>query len=413
MLSKNEKIVELEKEISKLEDQIEDLEKLKDRIAKNEKTVESEKEILKLEDQIAELKDEKIAKLKEEYAELKKENLNLKAKEASYRQKLSDDYIDDIINTEHRLYTLTGLGKNKFNILCEKLQKYVISTKDVPLLSEDHTNSDNNDKYSPIHVLLFTLYYLKNYYTQMLAGFANVDAETMNRHIHSGKFILKKILPTPKKLAKIISHVESMSELEKIIPQKHLYIDGTYAAVSHPQDTLQDTSPEYYLGNRKTPTYNTIIVSNIDHLILHAVKSFTGSTNDFAMLKEDPPELGKWLDSMKNSKTNHDSKMIIFSDLRYVRIDKLYPGAISKQPRKKAKKQTLTMTFEELDARSLKKKIKIEDVICRLKQYRILTDPYAGTQEEFDESLELVSGLVNFNIMHKNKKYRHLLEKIS
>ena len=356
---------------------------------------------------------EQIARLKKELVEVKaeaKEKITgLENRIVFLVQNIPIALIDKIIGNDTDLYANTGLTKDEFVFLCRKFKKCVKITKDSPLFPGDLIDPGNRCKHSPTHILFFTLSYLKHHPTQdMIASHSVVDQATISRYISFGEFILDKILPTAKSLAEIIANIKTMQEFEKIIPQRRLYIDGTFAKVQRPQENQQ----EYYSGKRKTHTYNTTIISNKDQLIVDIGKSFAGNAHDFTMLKEDPPEFGRWSDSMKDPKTNPDSKITLLSDLGYKGIEKLFPGANSKQPRKKSKKQSLTMTEKERNARISKDRIKVEHAICRLKQWRIISDVYTGTQEKFDGHLQVVSGLANLHIMHKHKKYRHLLEKI-
>ncbi len=48
----------------------------------------------------------------------------------------------------------------------------------------------------------------------------------------------------------------------------------------------------------------------------------------------------------------------------------------------------------------------IEHVIGSLKQYKRLTDPYDGTEEEYNDELNAIAGMVNQDLMWDEIKLR-------
>ncbi len=338
---------------------------------------------------------------------LKKENMQLREQVANPS---SDARISLLVDHNDHLYSHTCCTRSKFNFI---LERFIVESKkhaDAPIFSEDdYEDPGNRCKCSRRSILFLALTKLyRNTEQVLLAGMANVDQSTISRYLVFSTRILLEILPTPEKISDIISETKSIKSVKKIIPNGETYIDGTYAKVQRPTENQE----AFYSGKRKTHTYNTTITSNKDHLILDASPAVEGRTVDITMLRDNPPDFGKWTESMMNPNTPKDDMFDVYVDLGYLGIEKLYPGVRLHRPIKSSKLRPLTMTQKEKNRQTSKKRIKIEHVICRIKHYSRISDVYNGLLYEFDEDMQMVCGLVNLHIILENKRYRNLLAKI-
>ena len=62
----------------------------------------------------------------------------------------------------------------------------------------------------------------------------------------------------------------------------------------------------------------------------------------------------------------------------------------------------LSQEEKEYNLQHAKKRIVIEHTICRLKKYRILSDIFRNKLRKYNKVSDIVSGLINYRIMHHN-----------
>lgn len=146
-----------------------------------------------------------------------------------------------------------------------------------------------------------------------------------------------EILPTADKTQKI-QNTKTVQQLEKLVPDKTVMIDGTHTPVQRPQKN--NTRKESYSGKKKQ---FTTLMTNRDGLVIYAGPPHRGSTHDITALRNDNPDLGMLTDSMKNPNTR--KKITVYADLGYQGILKTYPGINLKIPEKKPPNGKLTQKF--------------------------------------------------------------------
>ncbi len=80
------------------------------------------------------------------------------------------------------------------------------------------------------------------------------------------------------------------------------------------------------------------------------------------------------------------------------------------QPIKKPKNKKLTQQQKMHTKKVNRIRVRIEHAIGRIKQYRITSQPYIGTDEEFHDELVVLTGLVNFDLLWDEKHERLKLD---
>ena len=93
-----------------------------------------------------------------------------------------------------------------------------------------------------------------------------------------------------------------------------------------------------------------------------------------------------------NRKHPEDEKVKMFSDLAYMGIEEVYPGATSVQPDKKPRKGKPAKKQKAQNRRISSKRVTVEHAIGRIKQYKRMRDPYDGTAEEFGREFQVTAG---------------------
>ena len=78
----------------------------------------------------------------------------------------------------------------------------------------------------------------------------------------------------------------------------------------------------------------------------------------------------------------------------------MFPGAEWIRPHRKPPKKELTTKKKAENTRISRERVVVEHAIGRLKNYAILRDPFRGTLGEYNRQINIVSGLVNRNLLY-------------
>jgi hypothetical protein len=83
---------------------------------------------------------------------------------------------------------------------------------------------------------MFLIYY-RLYITSTLTGFLfDLDQSNVLKDIRKLEFHLKEILPTPKKLHNKIKRLQTLEEIEEVLPELCTYIDATEQEIPRPKN---------------------------------------------------------------------------------------------------------------------------------------------------------------------------------
>lgn len=93
----------------------------------------------------------------------------------------------------------------------------------------------------------------------------------------------------------------------------------------------------------------------------------------------------------------------VFADRGYKGLDKFLPESYIVTPHKTGKNTELTKSQIKDNAQTSLIRVIVEHVFAELKQFKTITDPYAGTLEELNQDINLVTGLVNIKRMDPQK----------
>ena len=76
------------------------------------------------------------------------------------------------------------------------------------------------------------------------------------------------------------------------------------------------------------------------------------------------------------------------------------PGTVTQQPHKKSKNHQHFTPEEKAENHDVNStRVEVEHSIGRLKRYGRLAAPYDGTLNEFNKELNIITGLVNLNLL--------------
>ena len=107
-----------------------------------------------------------------------------------------------------------------------------------------------------------------------------------------------------------------------------------------------------------------------------------GRTHDFRLFKE--------------SCTHLHPHTVVLADLGYVGLDKLH--AHTCLPTKATKHHPLTYQEQQANRTLARLRLRVEQVIGKLKVFRILSERYRGRRKRFGLRFNLIAGVHNFEL---------------
>jgi hypothetical protein len=178
--------------------------------------------------------------------------------------------------------------------------------------------------------------------------------------------------------------------------------DGTHTPVERSKDP--DWNRATYSGKKKAHTYNTNITISPNKVVIHISGTVPGSTNDLTLLRDSPPDFGSLTEAAADPDTPEDERPINICDRGYQGIQKDTPGAEIWMGMKRnagSDPETGRLTQKERDHNTevTRARIGVEHVIGEIKQYALMRKRYHGTPAQFNDELNVVTGLVNLKRM--------------
>ena len=143
----------------------------------------------------------------------------------------------------------------------------------------------------------------------------------------------------------------------------------------------------YYSGKKKKHTVKNQIMVNNGGFIIHKVGHKKGR-RDMIMIfiKKNHPLVPK--------------DVVNVFDLGYLGVENDFPELLSYIPNRKKRNLELSKEERYYNNDHAKRRIVIEQTICRLKKYRILNDVFRNKLTKHNKVSDIVSGLVNCRIMN-------------
>jgi transposase len=135
---------------------------------------------------------------------------------------------------------------------------------------------------------------------------------------------------------------------------------------------------KYYSGKKRRHTLKTEIRVNSDGKIRNISKSYEGKTHDFKIYKQsDAIPIGTR----------------VYADSGYQGLAKLSKNA--KTPIKRKRKKPLTYWQKRYNKIVAKRRIKVENILAQLKNFRILSNRYRNKRKAYNLKFNIIAGIVN------------------
>lgn len=152
-------------------------------------------------------------------------------------------------------------------------------------------------------------------------------------------------------------------------------IDVTEQIIERPIKKQKD----YFSGKKRRHTLKTEIRVNFDGKIRNISKTSPGKIHDFKIHKESDP-------IPINTR--------VYADSGYQGLRKRCKNA--RIPIKKSKKKPLNTRQKQYNKLLAKKRIKVENTIAELKNFRILSHRYRNKRKAYNLKFNIIAGIVNF-----------------
>lgn len=305
------------------------------------------------------------------------------------------------------LNAMTGCRMPVFEYIYSRMLEKIKDTADAPLFAiPGHRESDpGTRRLLPLKIaLIMNLYHMYTNCTQQhLAALFGIDQSTVSRYQGVLNKRLCEILPTPDWATQTIAGALTYPEMQKILQGDEnatIFIDGTHIRIQRPSD--HETQKEHYSGKKKFHSKNVLMLTTRNGMIVGVSRPFEGKAHDMRVLKEDFPDIGKWLESMKDPNTPKSERITVYSDTGYVGIKEAFPGIKSMQPTRKPKNGELTKEQKEENHQISSKRVTVEHPISHMKNFTVLGGIFRGNMEDILTYVLIASGIVNIRILFRD-----------
>ncbi|MXY37860.1 MAG: transposase [Cenarchaeum sp. SB0664_bin_35] len=302
------------------------------------------------------------------------------------------------------LNAVTGCRFPVFEYIYSHLLDKIKDSKDAPLFTiPGHRESEPGIRRKlPLKIaLVMALYHMYTNCTQQyLAALFSISQSTVSRYQDVLNKRLCEILPTPEWTAKVIAGASTYPEVKKILQGKEnatIFIDGTHIRTQRSSDYT--TQKENYSGKKKFHSKNVLMITTNNGMIIGISRPFDGKTHDMKVLKNDFPDLGRWLESMKDPNTPKSERILVYSDTGYVGIEEVFPGIKSEQPTKKSKNRELTQEQKDENRLIGSERVTVEHPISH---FAVLGGTFRGNTNHIFTYFLIASGIINIRIMFRD-----------
>lgn len=248
--------------------------------------------------------------------------------------------------------------------------------------------------------LLMLLVYYRLYLTQefMTLFFNAANKSLISRSIASMRPVFEAVLPIPERARQRVlslaraegerrqKRIGSIEEFREAYPELTFIIDGVEQPKRKPKD--KQKRKDDYSGKKKRHTRKQLLTSTPNGIIIDQSPSVGGRTHDFQAFKDDHQERGIVQEFAQVRAT-------LYGDSGFQGMQKMgLPAEVRLQERGR-RNHPLTREQKQINALRSSLRVRVEHTISRRKKYRIASDEYRNRDGDYDQTMNIVSGLVN------------------
>ena len=255
------------------------------------------------------------------------------------------------------------------------------------------------DNSLPDRLLMLLLYY-RLYLTQefMTLLFKAEDKSVICRSIQAMRPVFEAVLPVPEVARQRIlcladkdqkrrkKRIGSIEEFRQAYPELTFIIDGVEQPKRKPKAPAKRKSD--YSGKKKRHTLKQLVIGTPAGIIVDQSPAVGGRTHDFKVFKEDHAQRAVCAEFK-------DYRVTLYGDSGFDGMSALGLPVEVRLNAKARRNHPLTREQKKLNRLRSSTRIEIEHTFSRRKKYRIAADIYRNRDEDYDQAMNIVGGLVN------------------
>jgi DDE superfamily endonuclease len=251
----------------------------------------------------------------------------------------------------------------------------------------------------PDRMLMLLLYY-RLYLTQefMTLLFKAEDKSVICRGIQLLRPVFEAVLPVPEQARRRIlsladkeqkrrkKRISSVEEFRQAYPELTFIIDGVEQPKRKPKKPEKRKSD--YSGKKKRHTLKQVVMGTPAGIIIDQTPSTGGRPHDFKVFKEDHA-------ARSVCQEFKDYRVTMYGDSGFDGMKSLGLPLEVRLNEKARRNHPLTREQKKLNRLRSSTRIEIEHTFSRRKKYAIASDIYRNRDEDYDQAMNIVGGLVN------------------
>lgn len=251
----------------------------------------------------------------------------------------------------------------------------------------------------PDRLLMLLLYY-RLYLTQefMTLLFCAEEKSVICRGIQQMRLVFEAVLPVPRVAKERIfsladkeqqrrkKRIGTLEEFRQAYPELSFIIDGVEQPKRKPKKPEKRKSD--YSGKKKRHTLKQIVIGTPSGIIIDQSPSVGGRPHDFKVFKDDHA-------ARSVCSQFKDYRVTLYGDSGFDGMSALGLPLEVRLNEKARRNHPLTREQKKLNRLRSSTRIEIEHTFSRRKKYRIASDIYRNCDEDYDQAMNIVSGLVN------------------
>jgi len=248
--------------------------------------------------------------------------------------------------------------------------------------------------------MLMLLIYYRLYLTQefLTLLFKHQHKSSISRNISSMRALFEEVLPTHQPARnKVLSlankeqqrrgkRIGSIEEFKEAYPELTFIIDGVEQPKRKPKNKEKRKSD--YSKKKSRHTRKQIVISTPSGIIVSQSKSVGGRSHDFKAFKEDQS-----IQAVCQEFGGH--RVSLYADSGFQGIEDLKLPLEARLIQRARRNHPLTRDEKLLNRLRSSTRIKVEHTLSRRKKYAIASEVYRNRDEDYDATMNVVSGLVN------------------
>jgi len=248
--------------------------------------------------------------------------------------------------------------------------------------------------------MLMRLIYYRLYLTQefLTLLFKHEHKSSVSRNISLMRPLFERVLPTHSQArGKILSlakreqqrrqkRISSVEEFKEAYPELTFIIDGVEQEKRKPKDKERRKSD--YSKKKSRHTKKQIVISTPGGIIVSQSKSVGGRAHDFKAFKEDQSV-------QEVCRAFGEHRVQLYADSGFQGLAGLKLPLEARLIQRARRNHPLTRDQKKLNRLRAATRIHVEHTLSRRKKYAIAAAVYRNRDEDYDATMNVVSGLVN------------------